>query len=57
MATETRNPGSWRGRVVNAALLVGFGVMAGLAFSDWWPAQASGLAQVAACEQVVAQRQ
>jgi hypothetical protein len=54
MATETRNPGLWRSRVVNAALLVGFGVMAGLALSDWWPAQASGLAQVAACERVVA---
>jgi hypothetical protein len=57
MATETRNPSSWQSRVVNAALLVGFGVMAGLALSDWWPAQASGLVQVAACDQVVAQRQ
>ena len=53
MATETRNPSSWRSRVVNAALLVGFGVMAGLALSDWWPAQATDLAQVTGCEQVV----
>jgi hypothetical protein len=54
MGIDTRNPGSLWSRAINAAMLVGFGVMAGLALSDWWPAQATDLAQVTACERVVA---
>ena len=53
MSIDTRNPGSLWSRAINAAMLVGFGVMAGLALSDWWPAQATDLAQVTGCEQVV----
>jgi hypothetical protein len=54
MGIDTRNPGSLWSRAINAAMLVGFGAIAGLAFSDWWPAQATDLAQATACERVVA---
>ena len=54
MDIDARNLGSLWSRAINAAMLVGFGAIAGLAFSDWWPAQATDLAQATACERVVA---
>lgn len=40
--------------MVNAVLLVALGVLIGLAWSDWWPAEASVWQATDACRQVIA---
>ena len=56
MSSESPKRSSLRLGILDMAALVGVGLLAGLAVSEWWAtAQASVVTQLLACEQTLAQ--